>query len=403
MKPITTITVHKEALTDAISKAAKLCLCPSRRYKTFGNYIFSCIVFRMDNDHTLEVIASDYHQAISIPVGLASRQGDTCTFALMKDNILPVLRRLAPQYIKIDIYEHQAVFHHFYGEFTLPLVTEDINVLLERKSKIETPPTDHVLELEVPFLRSMFTRLCRYTALDKLRPTLHGFCIRRRGGKIDYVATDRHRLIKITKPDLECTLPSTLIISTETVQIIKRLIPRTGFLTIRYTEWKYTENKDKKDQPAPTCCISMENQFSFWFTPVEGRYPNYDAVIPVTFDHEVQIDRILLSRSLDRLYFFTPTTNIVRASLTTNKIEIHAADKDFKIQSCETLPCQYEGHKFRFGLKIDNVQQALSSLPGKEIVIHASNKVDRAIVCTPATQPENEQITTLFMSCVISD
>lgn len=53
MKPTTTITVKKKAMLDAVVAASKSTLRPSKCRDLNINFIYSCIVFRMNDYFTL--------------------------------------------------------------------------------------------------------------------------------------------------------------------------------------------------------------------------------------------------------------------------------------------------------------------------------------------------------------
>ena len=396
MKPTTTITVKKKAMLDAVVSASKSTLSPSRCRDLNIDFIYSCIVFRMNDYFTLYAMASDTKKMISVPVEIINRKGDTISFALSSDDILPVIKRLDDQDLVIDIYENKVTFRHSYGTFTVPQETESLDAFFEKRKELEKLPTEYKLDIEASFFKSTLNCLQKYVAQDELRPVLNGICIHRNGGQIDFVASDGHKLIKITKPDTECTLSTKLLITDKDVKVLRRILPHTGIVHI-----SYTGSTDKKDSIKPICRMYMDNKTEFWFTPNDGKFPNYSAVIPTKCKSEVKIHRNLLMNSLYRLSYFCPVTNIVRVAIQKGKAILSAEDKDFKINSSETLPCEQNGINVLFGLKIDNVTTLLKSLPAEELLMKFTGKVDNGIVVIPTNQPEGQEITTLFMPCLI--
>lgn len=398
MKPTTILKIRRKELYHALQAASRVALSQSACEKKCVTLIYSCIVFRMNDYFTMQVLGSDCKKQISIPVALTDRKGDTRDFAIFACDIVPIIRRLDDQELTIELYEYQATFRHTYGSFTVPFVKEGLEGFFERRKRMEEIYTTYTMEVEAPFFRSMLDRLCRYTEQDELRPVLAGINIRRRAGKIDYVASDGHRLMRITKPDTAFTLESSVNIPLDTVKVLRHITPRTGFITIVYSEWK--ENSSK----TPVCRMTFNGATELWFTPTEGRYPNYDSIIPKSYKWKFKIQRTHFVRSLDRLDLFCPKTDIINLRSYKDKITLSAQDNDFGFQASESLPAEHETETFniQFGIRIANMQAILNSLKGADLYIQG-DKEDSAMIITPGSTPEGEEVTMIFMPCLYNE
>lgn len=398
MKPTTILKIQRKELSDALQAASRVTLSQSACEKKGVTLIYSCIVFRMNDYFTMQVLGSDYKKQISIPVTLTDRKGDTRDFAIFTGDIVPIIRRLDDQELTIELYEYQATVRHTYGSFTVPFVIDGLEGFFERRKRMEEIYTTYTMEVEAPFFRSMLDRLCRYTAQDELRPVLAGINIRRRAGKIDYVATNGLRLMRITKPDTALTLESSVNIPLDTVKVLRHITPRTGFITIVYSEWE--ENSSK----TPVCRMTFNGSTELWFTPTEGRYPNYDSIIPKSYKWKFKIQRTHFVRSLDRLDLFCPNTNIINLRSYKDKITLSAQDHEFGIQASESLPAEHEKKTFniQFGIKIDNMQAILNSLKGADLYIQGDKEAS-AMTITPGCTTEGEEVNIIFMPCLYNE
>ena len=398
MQPTTTIKVRQKDLSNALQAASRVTLSPYKCENKCLKHIYSCIVFRVGDCPSVEVMGSDWMKVIATTVALTGREGDARSFAIMKEDITPIIRRLDDQELVIELYEYQATFRHSCGSFKVPLVKEDLDEVFSRQKEMASRHTTQTLELEAPFFRSMLDRLCKYAAQDQWRPAMAGICIKRKGGKVEYTASDGHRLIRITKADTECTLESSLLIPIETLSILRWITPRTGFVTIDYSEWN--NNSDKK----PVCHIGIDTVTELWFTPTEGKYPNYNAAIPIPnkYDWKFKVQRMMLSKSLDRMDLFCPTTNTISLQSYKDKVIMSAEDKDFGLQASETLPVEHETPTFHtsFGIRIRNMQNILSTIKDKEIYIQGISKVGTPKTITSVSPTEGEEVTIIFMPCV---
>lgn len=399
MKPLIFVKVERKILFEAANTASRTTLTPDRCHRDNLPMVFSCIVFDV-KDLVIDLVGANYSEHTKSSVTILHRIGNGRRFAVMACDLVPVLRRLEGEEVSIEVYEYQAVFRHFYGSFTLPLVTDSMDLFFERVGLLEERFSYHTIELEAPFFKSMLNRLKKYIEDDFWRPVMSGICIRRKAGKIDYVASNGHRLVCITRKDEECTLPSSLLIPAKVVNVLRRIVPNTGFIRIDYSEWKegVKENKDK-----PVCHISIDNGTDLWFTPTEGKYPDYVKVIPLSFACTCRIQRTLLLRSLDRMSFLCPDRGIIRATLADDKISLYSKDKDFETEQAETLPCEYKSQPMTLGLSIRNLMPVLSSIRSKDVVIQSTGSLNNGFVIVPDKQPENEAVTALFMPCSIAE
>src|SRR5690606_15650650 len=83
---------------------------------------------------------------------------------------------------------------------------------------------------------------------------------------------------------------------------------------------------------------------------IEGRYPNYEAVIPVDNPNKMTISRTMLLNSVRRVSIFSnKTTHQVRIKITGSDLQISAEDLDFANEASERLSCEYEGEDMSIG------------------------------------------------------
>ena len=386
MKTSNVITVQQKDLLQAIDIVSKTTL-GQKSSMEHGTPIFSCILFHVKSCFVMEVTGSDFFMHTTASVQLHDNKGEYCKFNLYVGDIAPVLRRLDDQKLTIEVHDKKAVFHHSYGSFTLPFVETEgaMDLFFSRVDRLETRGSDYWFDIEAPFFRSMIARMKNYIEPDYLLPMLGGICIRRKAGKIDYVGCNAHRLLCISKADTECTFESTLLIPIKAVNILRRIIPSAGTVHIDYSE--------------TVCHVHTENGIDFWFEPTEGRYPDYNKVIPEGAKYICRIRRGLLLRTLDRFSFLCDYSEIISAKISEDKISFASKDKDFCIESAETLPCEYKDTSFTFGLKIPNFVPMLSGFRSKDILIHHTGNNAVGIILTPDAQTEDETVPALFMPC----
>ena len=77
---------------------------------------------------------------------------------------------------------------------------------------------------------------------------------------------------------------------------------------------------------------------------IDGKYPNYEAVIPNENPNVLTIDRTQFLNSLKRVSIFSnKTTHQVRLKLAGAELNVSAEDIDFSNKAEERLTCDYKG------------------------------------------------------------
>ena len=103
---------------------------------------------------------------------------------------------------------------------------------------------------------------------------------------------------------------------------------------------------------------------------IEGRYPNYNSVIPQDNPHKVTIDRQMLISALRRVSVFSSqASSLIKLRLSENQIQISAQDIDFSTSAEETLICQYAGNAMSIGFKSTFLIDILNNLTAQEVIV----------------------------------
>ena len=138
---------------------------------------------------------------------------------------------------------------------------------------------------------------------------------------------------------------------------------------------------------------------------IEGRYPNYEAVIPQENPNKLNIDRQSLLNSIRRVAIFSSkTTYQVRFKIVGSELQISAEDIDFANEANERLKCQYEGEDMEIGFNAKFLTDILSNLSCEQIIIEMSAP-NRAGIILPADgeQAEGENVLMLVMPVMLNN
>lgn len=222
------------------------------------------------------------------------------------------------------------------------------------------------------------------TANDEYRPVMNGVFFEIFEDKINMVATDAHKLVKFSYQNLTNNFSDTFILPQKTALLLKNINPP-------------AEENIEVVFNDKNIFIQVED-FKLVAQLIEGKFPNYQAVIPETNTKKMTIDRVDFLNALRRVSVFANTsTNLVKLSINTEKLIIEGKDLDFSISASEVLNSQYEGDPIEIGFKSTFLIEMLNNLDAKDVIMELTES-SRAVILYPSKyEDENEQILMLLM------
>jgi DNA polymerase-3 subunit beta len=136
---------------------------------------------------------------------------------------------------------------------------------------------------------------------------------------------------------------------------------------------------------------------------IEGRYPNYNSVIPQNNPNQLTIDRRSFIGALKRvLPFASESSQLVRLRLDAGRLEVSSEDIDFATSAKEVVNCEYTGQSMSIGFKGTSLSEILNNLQSEEVQMELADP-SRAGLIIPVTQPENEDVLMLIMPMLLND
>ncbi|PDH45267.1 MAG: DNA polymerase III subunit beta [Flavobacteriales bacterium MED-G15] len=225
---------------------------------------------------------------------------------------------------------------------------------------------------------------------DDLRPVMSGVFFQFTTSALTFVATDAHKLVKYTRTDLNADSNAEFIMPKKPLQLLKGILQGVDDdLVIEYNE---TNAEFSFGNLRLTCRL------------VEGKYPNYEAVIPKENPNVMQIGRGVFLNSVRRVSIFSnKTTHQVRLKMAGADLQISAEDFDYSNKAEERLACEYQGDDLQIGFNSRFLIEMLNNLGCDEIKLSMSLP-NRAGIITPLDQlDEGEDITMLVMPVMLND
>lgn len=226
---------------------------------------------------------------------------------------------------------------------------------------------------------------------DDLRPVMSGVFFQFNSESLKFVATDAHKLVKFETSEYTANEVSEFIMPKKPLQILKGILQtESSDLTIQHND---SNAKFIFDKSSITCRL------------IDGKFPNYEAVIPKDNPNVLTIDRQLFLNSARRVSIFSnKTTNQIRLKLAGSLLNISAEDFDFSNKADENLECQYSGDDIQIGFNSKFLIEMLNNLESDMITLSMSHP-NRAGIIRPLNESgeSKESITMLVMPVMLND
>ena len=222
--------------------------------------------------------------------------------------------------------------------------------------KLPDAPDSGVLTVPSGAFVDTIGRVARAASRDETRPHLTGVLVSASEKELRMVATDSYRLsVKETALDeplagsLEANVPA------RTLQELGRIA--TG------------------GEAATIGVAALENQVVFSVDDVvlssrlvEGRFPNYQQLLPDSYDHELRVNRSELVEVVRRISLLAQKNAPLRLSFSEGSVEISAQTPDVG-EASEALPVPFGGEPFEIGFNPEFFRDGLESAESDDLVL----------------------------------
>ena len=346
--------------------------------------ILDSFLFEVSNGQ-LTLTTSDSENVMQTTIQTDECEGDGA-FALTSQTILDAMKELPEQPLQFSVNIDQATITIIYqgGEYNFTILNAD-----EYPRMHSTLDNVNVITLDASVLCDNINRSAFAMGSDELRPVMNGIYFDLGADALSIVASDGHKLVRNRNLTVKSETPASFILPKKPALLLKNVLGKDGGdVVIKF------DNRNAEIRFADgilTCRL------------IEGRYPNYNSVIPQNNPNQLTIDRKGLLSALKRvLPFGSKSSQLVKFRLDAGTLELSPEDIDYATKAKETIICDYNGQKMCIGFKGSSLTEILGNLDGDEVVIELADP-SRAGIIVPAQQPENEDVLMLLMPMLLSD
>ncbi len=369
-------TLSSTTLGTRLSALAKV-INSKNSLPILGDFLFEV------TDGRLHITSSDSEVMMKTTLELNECDGDG-RFCIESRDLLEAVKGISEQPITFDVDQTKniASISYLNGLFSLPVESAD-----EYPQPQQVADDAVIINIPTAMLNDNITRSLFAIAQDELRPVMNGIYFDLTPDHLAIVASDGHKLVRNKILNIRSEQPVTFILPKKASALLKGVLGRQGGdVVIRFD----TRNAEViYEEGMVTCRL------------IEGRYPNYNSVIPQDNPNHLIVNREQLLAALRRVQpFSNESSNLIRFHVENGTLQLDAEDYDFSKTASEHMACEYNGRPMDIGFKGSSFIEILSNFDCEEVIIQLADP-SRAGLVVPAVQPENEDVLMLVMPMII--
>jgi len=350
---------------------------PSNTLPILDDFLFEL------KEKTLTITASDLETTMSVNVQLDMAE-EPGLVTIPAKLLLDTLKTFAEVPITISIDKETLAIEISAGEGKFKLTGH-------KSDEFPVSPTIEdatTITLSSDVLRNAFNKTLFAAGNDELRPVMSGVFCELNSEDIAFVATDAHKLVRYKRTDAKAEQTATFILPKKPLNQLKNILPDDIEIKIEYDQ--------------TNAFFAYEN-VNLICRLIDGKYPNYDAVIPKDNPHVLTIERTSMINSIRRVGLYAnQSTNQVRLKISGKELTLSAEDIDYANEAKERLTCSYDGEDMEIGFNAKFLLEMLNNIDTENVKLEMSAP-NRAGLLLPVDQDnKDEDILMLVMPVMLN-
>lgn len=314
-----------------------------------------------------ELMTSDSETWLQMKAPLAEAEVGI-VICIEAKGLLQALRNLGgkPVTMEIDDSKHIVKCDYGNGHFSLPY--EDAQ---DFPLPMAAPDGAKTKLMDAKKLLTAIEKAGFATANDELRPVMNGVHFDFLPTCMISVASDGNKLAKYADLTITCD-------EIETSGFTMPKKPCSTLLNVLGS----TVAGDIKVMFNDRCFTVNNTQFKMSARLIEGRYPNYDSVIPKDNDRIVTIAKNDFVAAMKRvLPMGNANSELVALSFSMGMMTISAEDFDFSKSASENVGCDYAQEEFTIGFKGSTLLQLLQNIDTDNVKVMLKDQSRAGVLC----------------------
>ena len=326
-------------------------------------------------EKTLQLTGSDSETWLQATLMLEECEGEG-RFCVSATSLLDALTPLSEQPVTIlatTESDNRFTLEHQSGKAYFPIDNAD-----EYPTPQPTGADSQLIEMDAKELATAIQTVGWATANDDLRPVMAGVYFDIMQDKTVVTASDGHLLMKYTTREDGSGPVGSFIMPKKVAKLLPQML-----------DWKEYDSCDVMFTERQAT-IEQSN-WSLTFRLVEGKYPNYESVIPKDSPFWMRADRSQLQNSVRKVSPFTNESSMMlRCTIKDNGLLIVGEDYDFSMGAEDQVLIESNNPQaVTIGLKSSSLLAVLQKIPGMNVEVDYTDP-SRAVTIIEAIDEEEK-------------
>ncbi|MGB0428665.1 MAG: DNA polymerase III subunit beta [Flavobacteriales bacterium] len=345
--------------------------------------ILENFLFTLESNQ-LYITASDLETSVKIKLDVQSE--DSGSVAIPAKLLMDVVKSFPDQPLTfmVNTTAHLIEIHSQQGQYELAYQDGDE---FPQEPEIQS---DNLILVSGNVLEKALNKSSFAAGNDDLRPVMSGVFCEFSPEETNFVATNGHKLVKYTRRDIKADDHCHFILPRKPITVLKSFLSNYSDDEIQLS-FNKTNAKFELENIRLTCRF------------IEGKYPNYSAVIPLDNPYKLYVDRSALLSAVKRVAIFSnKSSHQIQFKLNNNSLALMAEDIDFSNKADEQMVCQFDG-EFNIAFNSKFLIELLQNMDSEEILFEMSQPSRAGILSPHEAEPnQDEDILMLIMPITIN-
>ncbi len=368
--------IQSKLLLSHLTAVSKV-ISNKNAYAILDNFLFEL------EGERLVVTGSDMETRMTTTIDVPGAEGNG-RFAVDVKRMLNLLRELPDVGLSIDVNEEsmEVTITYLNGQFNITAFNGDDYPL-----KAQSGENQQMLALPEKDVCSGISHTLFAVGDDEMHPQFMGIFWDIKADSITFVASDSHKLVRYTKSNVTPNTERSFILPAKPASILNSVLDKNSSDPVRITI-------DDSSATFEVGAYMLSCRF------INGRYPDYNKVIPSDSPKTVVADRLTLLTAMRRVSIFASVGGLVKLEMNAEGMRITAQDLDHSTSAEERIQCEYNGDPLVMGYKNVDVIEVLNNIDSESVIIKLSDP-SRAGIFLPSEQKEGEELLVLQMPMMI--
>lgn len=359
-----------KAFYSAVSAVSKV-INPKNALAILDNFLLEL------KDGVLTVTGADVENSLTARIAVTDHDGE-CRFCVTARRLVDLLKELPDQGVTVTVNEQtfEVEIEYTGGKYNLTAI-DGKEYPVFRADDDDTEPVEFDINSEA------LLKALEYTIFavgdDDYRPMMKGVYFDITPDRIAFVATDTHKLVRYIDSRIKPGVTASCIVPVKPASVMRNVFAKDTVLHFSMTK--------------KSASIESEN-FTLKCSFLNGRFPDYNRVIPKSSPFRLTLDRMAMLNAVRRVgVFVDPGYGLEKFKITPDKLLIKSDDNNMCTCARETVPCTFNGPEMVIGFSAPFLIEFMNVMPTDEIFIDLADPSRAGVFCPS----ENEEGTDLVM------